>query len=125
MHVLAGCFHFHRPCLSKFLLCAFHARWPVMVMKRGGCGLSHGHMGMKLFLYALPPYCHMPFVILQIRAGAEIVKPWFVCVVEEHATVCDVLSEFSAGTLYTGWGTTPPTRVPHCVCTGNSGENQE
>ena len=96
-----------------------------MVMKRGGCGLSHGHMRMELFLYAPPPYCHMPFVILQIRAGAEIVKPWFVCVVEEHATVCDVLSEFSAGTLYTGWGTTPPTRVPHCVCTGNSGENQE
>ena len=99
MHVLAGCFHFQRPCLSKFLLCAFHARLPVMVMKRGGCGLSHGHMGMELFLYALPPYCHMPFVILQIRAGAEIVKLWFVCVVEEHATVCDVLSEFSAGTL--------------------------
>ena len=47
MHVLAGCFHFHRPCLSKFLLCAFHARLPVMVMKRGGCGLSHGHMGME------------------------------------------------------------------------------
>ena len=37
----------------------------------------------------------MPFVILQIRAGAKIVKLWFVCVVEEHATVCDVLSEFT------------------------------
>ena len=67
--------------------------------ERGGCGLSHGHMGMELFLYAPLLYCHMPFVILQIRAGAEIVKPWFLCVVEEHATVCDVLSEFSAGTL--------------------------
>ena len=55
--------------------------------------------GWRKFLYAPPPYCHMPFVILQIHAGAEIVKPWFLCVVEEHATVCDVLSEFSAGTL--------------------------
>ena len=45
------------------------------------------------------PYCHMPFVILQIRAGAKIGKLWFGCVVEEHATVCDVFSDFSAGTL--------------------------
>ena len=92
----------YRPILAAarpnfFGACAFHARLPVMMIKRGGYGLSHGRMGWSyVYLRLRPTSLRHAF---RDCAGVEIVKPWFGCVVAEHATVCDAFSDFSAGTL--------------------------
>ena len=41
----------------------------------------------------------MPFVILQIRSGAKVLKPWYGCVVPETSTVADVFTDFSSGAI--------------------------
>lgn len=41
----------------------------------------------------------MSFVVLQIRHGPKILKPWFGSVVAECSTVADIFSTFSAGKL--------------------------
>ena len=41
----------------------------------------------------------MTFVILQIRSGAKVLKPWYGCVVPETSTVADVFTDFSSGAI--------------------------
>ena len=51
----------------------------------------------------------MPFVILQIRSGAKVLKPWYGCVVLETSTVAAVFTDFSSGAIErAGSGNTIP-----------------
>ena len=41
----------------------------------------------------------MVFIIVQIRSGAKVLKPWYGCVINESCTLSDVYTEFSSGKL--------------------------
>ena len=41
----------------------------------------------------------MVFIIIQIRSGAKILKPWYGCVISESCTLSDVYTEFSSGRI--------------------------
>ena len=44
----------------------------------------------------------MPFVILQIRNGSKVLKPWYGSVVGERSTVADIITNFSSSLLELG-----------------------
>lgn len=41
----------------------------------------------------------MVFLVVQIRSGPKVLKPWYGCVINESCTLCDVFTEFSGGRL--------------------------
>ena len=41
----------------------------------------------------------MVLVIIRVRDGAKILKPWFGCTVPEVSTIADVFTQFSSGVL--------------------------
>ena len=41
----------------------------------------------------------MVFIIVQIRSGAQVLKQWYGCVINESCTLSDVYTEFSSGRI--------------------------
>ena len=41
----------------------------------------------------------MMLLVLRVRDGVKVLKPWYACNVPETATVADVIGELSAGLL--------------------------
>ena len=63
-------------------------------------GLVHkGHRNVAILTCVKELQSIMPFVIMQIRCGSRVLKPWYGCVVAEEA---DVSSDYSGGILDSG-----------------------
>ena len=41
----------------------------------------------------------MVFIIVQIRSGPKILKPWYGCIISESYTLSDIYTEFSSGRI--------------------------
>ena len=41
-------------------------------------------------------------MVVQIRRGSQVLKPWYGCVLAEEASVSDVFSDYSGGILDSG-----------------------
>ena len=73
----------------------FSARPPVFIFSYSLCACANS--GVKGVVRSTTTV--MPFVVLQIRAGAKLLKRWYGCVVAETTSVADVFGDFSSGAL--------------------------
>ena len=61
----------------------------------------------------------MPFVALQIKSGAKVLKLWYMygCVVGDTSTAADVFTDFSSGMFeLAGSGSAIPDEYRNGVC---------
>ena len=74
--------------------------------------MHKGHRNVAILTCVKELQSIMPFVIMQIRCGSRVLKPWYGCVVAEEASVSDVYSDYSGGILDSG------PSIPDGVCGG-------